>query len=329
MAAPKFVQRIARLPQVLTLLSAYDEGLPLQTVADQLGVDVDTLREDLVTYLDLESWGWGFDLFQRPAIEFVQPDDRDDGADGADPAGATVVRLVDEGRHGLLGAEYLSAGDLAVLYTAGLALLETDPDDADLAAALSQIAETMYGAPAAQPEVGSWTRLLGPLREAEEQHRRVRIEYSRSWRQGVDTRDIEPLRLVQTRRGWEVDAGPVGHNGTLRTYLLSNIRSLEVLDETFEEPAGVQSLLARQRRTERVRVDLAQDARWAVDMYAEQHHVVTEDTEVFTADLELLPPVVDRTALLMLAGGPSTRVPSHLVGGASAVIEDLIEHHSA
>ena len=34
MPSPNFVQRIARLPQVLTLLSGYPDGLPLQQIAD-------------------------------------------------------------------------------------------------------------------------------------------------------------------------------------------------------------------------------------------------------------------------------------------------------
>lgn len=324
---PPFVQRIARLPEIITLLSGYPGGLPLQQVADHLGVEPETLREDLLTYLDLESWGWGFDLFQRPAIEFVQPED-DEGT-LPERTATTIVRLVGQGRRGLLGAEYLSAGDLAVLYTAGLALLETDPDNNDLAEALAAIAETMYGAPASRPEVGEWNRYVEPLREAEEQHRRVRITYSRSWRQGVTERVIDPLRLVQTRRGWEVDAGPVEYDGRLRTFLLSNIRELEVLDETFEEPAGAESLLRKQRETSKVRIDLAQDARWAVDMYAERHEVLHEDAEEFSAELELLEPVTQRVALLMLASGPSTRVAPHLVGGASTVINNLIAHHEA
>ena len=323
---PKFVQRVARLPEVLTLLAGYPDGLPLQTIAGQFGVDVETLREDLLTYLDLESWGWGFDLFQRPALEFVQPES-DGGGTESERSEATVVRLVDEGRQGLLGAEYLSAGDLAVIYTAGLALLEADPSDEHLATALELIAETMYGAPSAQPEVGPWNRFVAQLRRAEEQHRRVRIVYSRSWREGVSERVIEPLRLVQTRRGWEVDAGPVEYNGTLRTFLLSNIRSVEVLDETFEEPVGAARLLAKQRETRKVRVDLAQDARWAVSLYAERHRVVEEDAERFDAELELLEPVTQRLALLMLASGPRSRVPAEYVGGASGVINDLIAHH--
>src|SRR5690606_21426904 len=147
--------------------------------------------------------------------------------------------------------------------------------------------ETMYGEPGPEQHIGTWNRHLPALQDAVELRRRARIVYSRTWREGVIERVIEPLRLVQTRRGWEVDAGPVGPEGNLRTYLLSNVRDLELLDETFEPPTDVETRLFQQRTTTTVRMVLAQDARWAADMYAEQVDVVREDEEEFEADLEL------------------------------------------
>lgn len=322
---PKFVQRAARLPEVLALLAAYPAGLPLRVVADRFGTDARTLREDLTTYLDLESWGWSFDLFRRSVVEFVQPE----AEDLSDPDGSTVVRVVDDSPAGL-GVEHLSAGDLAVIYTAGTALLDVSPDDTDLAEALAVLADTMYGEPASQPRPGGWNSHLAPLRAARDEQRRVRIVYSRAWQEGVTERVIEPLRLVQTKRGWEVDAGPVGPEGNLRTYILSNLRELEVLEETFERPSGVERLLERQRETTTARVELAQDARWAADMYAEQVTVVSEDEDVLTADLELLPPAGERVGLVMLASGPSTRLikPMDLLPEAVGVINRLAEHHA-
>lgn len=327
MATPKFLQRLARLPEVINVLSAYPDGLSLRRLADQFGVDEDTMREDLVTYLDLESWGWSFDIFHRPALEFVQPEEDDDRTNGA---ARTVVRIVPDATPGI-GAEHVSAGDLATIYTAGAALLEVDPDDADLAGALAVIAETMYGEPAATPYVGDWNRHVKDLQDAQEKRRKVRIRYSRAWRPGVTDRVIEPLRLVQTRRGWEVDAGPVGPEGNLRTFLLSNIRSVEVLDEAFEPPSGIDSLLAKQRQTTTVRMELAQDARWAARQHAERVTVVEEDEETFTADLELLAPVGERVGLIMLASGPSTRVisPGSVLPDAMGLVEELLRHHES
>lgn len=326
MAGPKFLQRLARLPEVINVLTAYPDGLPLGELAAQFGVDVEDMREDLLTYLDLESWGWSFDIFRKPALEFVQPD-ADETTDGS---GRTIVRVVPDAAPGL-GAEHLSAGDLATLYTSGIALLEVDPDEPDLAEALAVIAETMYGDASATPYIGDWSRRVRDLQDAQEQRRKVRIVYSRAWLPGVSERVIEPLRLVQTRRGWEVDAGPVGPEGNLRTYLLSNVRSVEVLDESFEPPSGVGSLLAKQRQTTAVRMELAQDARWAARQHAERVAVVGENEETFTADLELLAPVGERAGLIMLASGPSTRVisPGSVLPDAMGLVEKLLRHHES
>ena len=96
MAGPKVLQRVARLPEVLNVLSAYPDGLPLSELAAQFGVDVETMREDLVTYLDLESWGWSFDIFRKPALEFVQPE----AGYATDGSGGTVVRIVPDATPG-------------------------------------------------------------------------------------------------------------------------------------------------------------------------------------------------------------------------------------
>lgn len=323
MAGPKFLQRIARLPEVINVLAAYPDGLTLGELATQFDVDVETMRQDLITYLDLESWGWSFDIFRRPVLEFVHSEDGDE----TDSVDQTVVRVAPDSRPGL-GVEHLTAGDLATLYTAGAALLDVEPDD-DLAEALGVIAETMYGAPATAPYVGDWNRSLRELQDAQEQRHKVRIVYSRSWRPGVTDRVIEPLRLVQTRRGWEVDSGPVGPEGNLRTFILSNIRSMEVLDETFEPPTGMDSLLTRQRETTKVRMKLAQDARWAARQYAEQFTTVEEDEDTFTADLALLPPVGERVGLILLASGPDTIVlsPGAVLPEAIGLVEELLAHH--
>ncbi len=327
MAAPKFVERVARIPELLAILSAYPEGLTLAELAARFAADPKTIREDLTTYLDLESWGWSFDIFRRSAVEFVQPatDDPDDPLD-LDPT--TVVRVATDDTSGL-GVEHLSAGDLAMIYTAGLALFDVTPDD-DLAEALVVISETMYGEPGAPPSASDWHRFLGPLQDARAARRKARIRYSRIWREGVLDREIEPLRLVQTHRGWEVDAGPVGPEGNLRTYVLSNIRDVEVLDETFDIPPDADVLLYRQRETTTARLQLAQDARWAADMYAEEVYVVDEDEDSFEADVELLPPAGFRVGLIMLASGPTTRVlePTSLLPEAVGVIEELLRHHS-
>lgn len=321
---PRFMERIARIPAALALLSSYPDGLSLRALADHFGVDPETIREDLSVYYDVESWGWSFDIFRRSVIEFAQPN----GSEGAS-LDDTIVRVVSSDPSGL-GAEHLSSGDLAVIYTAGLALLELDPKDSDLAEALELVSETMLGQPAASDAGATdWNRYLSTFQDAQSSHRRVRISYSRAWRKGVFERVIEPLALVQTRRGWEVDAGPV-EGGSLRTYLLSNVRHAYVLEETFEPPAGADVLLHGQRQTMTVRMRIAQDARWAGRMFAEQMYVVAEDEEWLEADLELLPPEAERVGLIMLASGPDTKLvePGRLLPRAIDLVAELLEHHS-
>jgi proteasome accessory factor C len=324
MTTPKFVQRVARLPELLAALSAFPAGLSLRDLADRFDTDPEIIEQDLTSLHELESWGWTFDIFRTSVIEFAQPEDS-----SAAPSESTVVRLTGDGSP-RLGVEHISPGDLAMIYTAGVALLETDPNDAHLDEALAVIAETMYGAPGPEQHVGTWNPFLPALQDAVEHGRRCRIVYSRAWREGVLERVIDPLCLVQTRRGWEVDAGPVGPEGNLRTYLLSNVRELEVLDKTFDPPSHLDIRLAEQRSTTTVRMELAQDARWAADMYAEQVDVVREDEETFEADLELLPPADDRVALLVLASGPSSRLlePARLLPEALDTVRELIRHHS-
>lgn len=115
----------------------------------------------------------------------------------------------------------------------------------------------------------------------------------------------------------------------LRTFLLSNIRSVELLDEGFEVPEDLQERLEGQRATTSVLVKIPQSARWAADMYAEAVEVVEEDELVATLDLSLLPPLEQRVALLMLAAGPEASVvaPASLRSAAAQVAGALLEHH--
>jgi hypothetical protein len=323
MAVPGYARRIARLPEVFEELMAHPAGLPLTDLAARFGVPVDELREDLLAFFTADV-GLLLGLSRPPVLEFVGADGDED-----DPNDAEVVRIVDERPADELGVEYVDASELALIYTSARALLEIDPDDKDLSGAVDVLTETMFGTPLPQGTVRSWQRPLEPLQDAVQARRRVRIVYSRSWHAGVTDRVIEPYRLVQTRRGWEVDAGPVDDSGAIRTYLLSNIRDFEVLDGSFVAPAELPRLLDEQRTTERVRVRIPHHARWAADMYAEQVIVAQDDEETVTLDLHLLPPLEQRLGLLLLASGPDAAVvePAELVRTVRAVAGELLAHH--
>lgn len=328
MSTPKYVERFARLPKVFERLQRHPDGLPLEELAADFDISVAALREELLAFYTADIGGrW---LLTRPEVlEFLGPD-----GDTEDPGTAGVVRIVAEVPADI-GVEYVDAGELGLAYTAALALLETEPDNEELGQALDVLTETMFGPSAAAgeapPAVRSWNRLLPVFREALAAGRAVRIVYSRAWHPGVTEREIEPYQLVQTRRGWEVDAGPADDEGHLRTFLLSNIRSAEIVDRAFVAPQDVADRLAEQRATTRVRVLLPQSARWAADFYAEQVTLVEDDEEDVVVDLELLPPVERRVGRLLLAAGPLATVidPPELDSAGVVLAEELMIHHSS
>ncbi|GAB2976145.1 helix-turn-helix transcriptional regulator [Nocardioides montaniterrae] len=325
MSTPKYVARIARLPEVFARLAEHPDGLRLSVLAEEVGIPVDELREDLAAFFtaDLDIM---LGLYRPDVLEFLGPE-----GDDAEPAEAQVVRIIQPAEE--LGVEYVDAAELALVYSAARTLADFEPDNDDLLGAIDVLTETLFGAAGSQdPPVAAarWNRPLGVLQDAQEARRKVRIVYSRAWVHGVGERVIEPYRLVQTRRGWEVDAGPVDADGALRTYLLSNIREAVALDETFSPPLGLERMLAEQRATTTVRVCLPQEGRWAADMYAEKVALVEDDTESVVVDVELLPPLERRVAMLILAAGPEAFVvsPEELDREVGLLAEELLVHHS-
>lgn len=323
MPAPKYAQRIARLPEVFAVLAAHPDGLPLDDLAVRVDAPVAELRVDLMAYFTADIGGL-LGMSRPSVLEFLGPD-----GDDADPNEAEVVRILEEQATDELGVEYVNAAELGLIYSAARALLEAEPTNEDLAGAVDVLAETMLGEPFEEAGPAPWHRPLEPLQNAARDHRKVAIVYSRSWNVGVTTRVIDPYRLVQTRRGWEVDAGPPDGDGRLRTFLLSNLRSFEVLDETFDVPADLDDKLADQRSTQTVRMQVPHGARWAADVYAEQVRVVEDDELTVTLDLDLLPPLDRRVGLLMLASGPDARVidPARLVSCGPRLAAELLAHH--
>ena len=323
MAAPKYAQRVARLPEVFELLAEHPDGLPLVDLAARLEVPVEELRQDLLAFFVADVGGL-LGLSRPDVLDFI-------GADGddVDPNEAEIVRLIDERPTEELGVEYVDASELALIYTAATALLEIDPDDADLAGAIAVLTETMFGEEGADAGIPTSAGPLEALQDAARRRRKVRIVYSRSWYAGVTERVVDPYRLVQTRRGWELDAGPPDEAGALRTFLLPNIRECEVLDEEYTAPPRLPALLEAQRATSTVRVRIPHQARWAADMYAEQVDVVGDDELDVTLDLALLPPVEQRLGLLLLAAGPDAAVldPAGLVAAGPRLAAELLAHH--
>lgn len=329
-----YAQRLAALPRALGILALHPQGLPLTELADELGATPDALREVFLAYYraDLVEIG----RFEQPVIEFFAPG-AGEPAD-ADPATAEWVRVVTRDPEQELGVNHLNAEQLARLWTAGSDLLALEPDNATLRAALEAFRSAVWpveaspdagdvGAEPAGPDrTGEIARLL---HRAVQQRQRVRIGYVRQWRPGGGDRVIEPYRLVRTRRGWEVDAGPPDDVAPVRTYLVSGITSCEPLDERFALPPGLDQDLAAARAPVSVELVVPQDRRWAVERYAETVTVLADDEESVALRAELLPPVEQRLGLLLLVCGPEAFVvsPRSLVEAGLALARELLAHH--
>ena len=323
MATPKYVHRFARLPEVFDVLAAHPNGMSLTDLAAQLDVRPEELHTDLLAFYAADVSPVLLGLSRPATVEFFGP-----GGE-VDPAEAEMVRLIDDRPAEELGVEHVDAGELALIYTAAVALADTEPDNHDLAAAIAVLTDAVFGEEPPEQEAAPSHRPVEALRTAIAKHRRVRIEYSREWRDGVIDRVIEPHHLFRTRRGWEVDAGPADDHSRLRTYLVANIRHYEALDETFADPARLADMMAAARATTRVRVQIPHAARWAADFHSEQVMVVAEDELSTTLDLDLLAPIRDRLGLLLLAAGTEARVldPPSLIAAGPELAARLLEHH--
>ncbi len=325
MSAPRYVERFARLPQVLAALETHPEGMSLDELAGQVGAKVNELREDLLAFFtaDVQTL---LGLSRPAVLEFRGADD-----DEVDPNVAVRVRIIDERPSEELGAEYLDAAELGLIWMAAQALAEVEPENVALREAIEVLTDTVFGTdqdasllPSRVP-----TGTLDRLRFAIAERRLVEITYSRAWSAGASTRVIAPYKLEQTRRGWEVDAGAMERDGALRTFLLGNVAEATVLDERYELPADLGEALIAQRRTETVRVRIPHEARWVADMYAENVDLVDEDAVLETLDLGLLPPIRQRVGLILLTAGLDAAVlrPAGLVSAGPELAARLLAHH--
>jgi proteasome accessory factor C len=330
-----YARRLAVLPRALGILELHPDGLPLADLAGELGVEPEDLREVFMAYYlaDLVALG----SLSLPIVEFVGPGsdwtaegDVEDASGTSAPVGPEWVRVLAPDPEHELGVDHLTAEQLGALYRAGTDLLALEPDNETLAAALEAFATALEPADTGGDERRGATRAQLMHRAAEDR-RRVEITYSRQWHPGTTTRTVEPYRVVRTRRGWEVDAGPPDDVAAVRTYLVSGLVGARTTDETFDLPADLDDLLAANRRPETVELVVPQDSRWAVDRFAESSEVLADDEDDVALRAQLLPPVAQRLGLLLLCTSPDAFVtaPDALRDAGVDAARALLAHHGA
>jgi proteasome accessory factor C len=134
------------------------------------------------------------------------------------------------------------------------------PDAAEIAAHIAVDLETGEG------------ESLAVLREAIAESRRVRMIYYSHGRDETTDRVIEPWIVFGAMRAWYVAGRDVGIDEE-RVFRVDRIKNMEVLDETFDPPLGLDrtryergALYTPSDRDTTVILDLAPSAAWVVEV---------------------------------------------------------------
>lgn len=316
-----FVRQLAELPAVLEALS-YHGAVPMSVLAAEVGMTEKKVRELLVSYFMTEEpagrRGW------VPPLEFVN-----EAGEEVEPSAAPMVRLTSDVVTNDLAFRYSPVEGWARVYRAARDQLHLEPENSRLEGALEKLGRVIDEALDAGTQVDG--RRDGPAawHRAAVEHRRVAIRYARAWRPGTTERVVDPYRVVRTRRGWEVDAGPPDADGRLRTYLLSGILEASVLEESFEPPEELVAMLVRQRQTTPVDFVLPPEEVWVVERLAEWIEEIRRDEQDVEIRAWLLEPVRDRVAHALVTAGPRAMVVDRgLMDGGRHLALALLSHHA-
>ncbi|MEZ5185084.1 MAG: WYL domain-containing protein [Candidatus Nanopelagicales bacterium] len=302
----------ARLSTVLNLLHAHPGGLRMDYLADQVGVPESRLRQEILDFYAADTLGVRPDTIVFASAEGTE----------ADPASAEVVRVVTDQPSAELGVELLSPQKWLEVYETVTQVAQMRPDDTDLQEAVRIIGERILAGVPQRPD----RDVDSALATAIDRRQVIELEYSRAWKPGVVHRTAFPLRLVETVRGWELDA--LLPDGELRTFLADRIREVVVTDRSFEIPTGIDERLAEQRRPTTVDLVVPHGYQWAVDRYADSTEVIEQDEGDVVVRAQFLPPVAERVGLVVVTAPNAFVVrPDSLKSAGHDMAELLLHHH--
>lgn len=325
----RYVQRLGRIFEALQILDLYPQGVAVTDLAELLGCSTEEVLAELSALnagseLGPERAG-GFVLFLGPGWDEAAPDlDVDELFVSADDAEA--VRLYGpDPRRGIGG---LSVSELGAVWEAAEDLAQLEPGNQALARVVAELRSRWLPGVTDVWRPSMAGRYVKELSDAVSEHRRVWIRYERLWEPGVIERVIEPYELVRTHRGFEVDAGPVDDQGIIRSYVVDEMRDLQLTDEFFTPPANMTQLCREHRATTTVSVVVPRDREWTAEYLAEEVVVEDRDADV-QLRLELLEPVAARLGLIVLQAGPDAFVgsPAELADSPNELAGRLWAHH--
>lgn len=296
---------------------------PIGRLAGLLGCRTSELRGQLTAFNDVETESLVLDpLFTITPAAGWPDDDQPD----PQPSDADVVAVAASASGATLGLAHRDAGVLGPLLAAADQLRCLEPGNLALASAVDTLRTALLAG--VTGHAAYRTRTAAMFQRAVERRRQVRITYSTTWGATVGTRVIHPYQVVSTRRGYEVDAGPLDAEGRPRTFLVSGIREHHVLAATFEVPAGAMAAMEANRVLTPVTGVGAHRCMWAVRNWAERVDQAMFDTDDVAFTAWLLPPVAERAALICLAGGPGIDLDDPgLVRATGERAATLLHHH--
>lgn len=343
---PKFARRLDQTAEALQILSLHpSEGMAIAELAGLLGTSEYEIRETLDSfsrgqYLDDEPgrvMGSRVEFYDAPvpADQALDDDGLSDWLDEhiVEPDAAGWVRLVPGDPDADPFSVHLGVEEIVELLMCADTLFGTEPGNDDLREAIAALRLRWFPDTAMSGQFLSRSAALPLLRQAIAEQRKVRFTYSREWKPGVGDRIVEPYALRRTYLGFELDAGPVGDNGRIRTYLLRNIWQIDLLEDRFERPDDVDALIIANRDTVRVEIFVPKMAKRTYEGLMMEWRVVTEDERrdgERLLEVELQQPFAERLAMIMFRAGPGAVVesgPEELWDAAARRARELLVHH--
>lgn len=314
----------AGLVQAVVHILTNHGPLPVGQLADLLHEPVTEVRAQLAAFNDVDTT----DLHLDPMFTITPaggwPEDLE--VPDPDPADTDVVAFSPAVAAPDLGLTHVDAGTLGPLLAAADQLSILEPANLPLASAVDTLRSAMLSGVAGHAAYR--IRTAAAFQHAATNGRAVRITYANVWNPQVTTRTIHPYRVVSTRRGYEIDAGPLDDRGRPRTYLITGIRDHQLLDETFTVPAEAAAAIEANRRLTPVSGVAPHRCMWAVRHWSERVDQDQADADDVAFTAWLLPPVPERVALICLAGGSGIDLDDPALADATAeMATELLRHH--